>query len=287
MSQPKSLFYESQGLRLHYSDWGNDGAPPLLLIHGGRDHSRSWDVVARALQPHYHIIAPDLRGHGDSDWTKGGSYALTEYVYDMLRLMQAASIETATVIGHSMGGMVSLITAGSFPERVSSLVVLDGVTVSPYAQKAPPHERITKYCAQLEKLEGRVSRGFDRIEEAVARMVARNKRLTPDMAMHLASHGLRRGDDGRWHWKFDASQRVMAPHRLWPEDHVALWERIDCPTLLLYAGEGMLAGAGSAGVAQHFRQAEAKTIAGAGHWLHHDKTDEVLAAIRAFLKLPA
>src|SRR5450756_48672 len=67
---PVDRFYESQGLRLHYTDWGNDTAPSLILIHGGRDHSRSWDEVARALQPHFHIMAPDLRGHGDSDWAK-------------------------------------------------------------------------------------------------------------------------------------------------------------------------------------------------------------------------
>ena len=88
MSGPESRFFESQGLRLHYADWGNEAAPPLLLVHGGRDHCRSWDRIARSLQPHFHVLAPDLRGHGDSDWTKGGSYALTEYVYDLSRLVR-------------------------------------------------------------------------------------------------------------------------------------------------------------------------------------------------------
>src|SRR5206468_48214 len=80
---PQSRHYKSHGLRLHYADWGNEGAPAVILVHGGRDHCRSWDVIARSLQPHFHVLAPDLRGHGDSDWTKGGSYALTEYVYDL------------------------------------------------------------------------------------------------------------------------------------------------------------------------------------------------------------
>jgi pimeloyl-ACP methyl ester carboxylesterase len=78
-TDPKDHFYESQGLRLHYADWGNEAAPPLLLIHGGRDHCRSWDAIARALQPHFHVMAPDLRGHGDSDWAKGSSYSLSEW----------------------------------------------------------------------------------------------------------------------------------------------------------------------------------------------------------------
>jgi len=61
MSGPESRFYESQGLRLHYADWGNEEAPPLILIHGGRDHCRSWDAIAQSLQPHFHVLAPDLR----------------------------------------------------------------------------------------------------------------------------------------------------------------------------------------------------------------------------------
>src|ERR1700756_5207636 len=65
---PTSNSYVSQRLRLHYVDWGNASAPPLLLVHGGRDHCRSWDWVARRLSDQYHIIALDLRGHGDSAW---------------------------------------------------------------------------------------------------------------------------------------------------------------------------------------------------------------------------
>ena len=80
MAEPEDRFYESQGLRLHYADWGNATAPPLVLIHGGLDHCRNWDAIARALQPHFHIVAPDLRGHGDSEWAKGSSYTLADNV---------------------------------------------------------------------------------------------------------------------------------------------------------------------------------------------------------------
>ena len=132
MSGPVSRFYISQGLRLHYADWGNEAAPPLILVHGGRDHCRSWDLIARSLQPHFHVLAPDLRGHGDSDWTKGSSYALSDYVYDLSRLVRSMARPVA-MIGHSMGGMVGLIYAGTFPDQVSALVVIDGVTVLPDA----------------------------------------------------------------------------------------------------------------------------------------------------------
>jgi pimeloyl-ACP methyl ester carboxylesterase len=283
MIDPTSRFYESQGLRLHYADWGNDGAPPLILVHGGRDHCRSWDVIARALQPHFHVIAPDLRGHGDSDWTRGGSYALSEYVYDLTRLVRAIAAPRVTLVGHSMGGMVSLIYSGSFPDRVAALVVLDGVTVLPGAKKAPPHERVAKWVDQLDALHDRAPRRYATIEDAATQMQAHNKRLSRELALHLARHGAKRNADGTYGWKFDPAQRASAPQRLWPDDHVALWSRISCPTLLVNAEESFLGGARAAGLSDYFAQARVETISGAGHWLQHDKPDEVLAAIRGFL----
>lgn len=284
-SAPQSRFYESHGLRLHYADWGNADAPPLILVHGGRDHCRSWDAIARSLQPHFHVIAPDLRGHGDSDWTKGGSYALTEYVYDLAQLVRSIAASDVTLIGHSMGGMVSLIFSGAFPELVSKLVVLDGVTMLPDSPKPPVHERISRWVGQLDRLHDRTPRRYATIEDAAAQMVPHNKRLSRDLALHLATHGARRNADGTYSWKFDPYQRASAPHRLWPDDHVALWSRIACPTLLLNAGESFLAGARSAGLERYFQQARIETIAGAGHWLQHDKPEEVLSEIRKFLGL--
>ena len=283
MSEPESCFYTSHGLRLHYADWGNAEAPPLLLVHGGRDHCRSWDVIARALQSHFHVVAPDMRGHGDSDWTKGGSYALTEYVYDLSRLVRTIGAGKVTLIGHSMGGMVSLVYAGTFPEQVERLVVLDGVTVLPDATTRPAHERITRWIGQLDKLHDREPRRYATIEEAAAQMRAHNTRLPPELAHHLATHGVRRNDDNTFSWKFDPYQRAAAPHRLSPEDHVSLWGRIACPTLLMAAEESFLESAKTAGLARHFPQARSETISGAGHWLQHDKPDEVLGLIRAFL----
>jgi pimeloyl-ACP methyl ester carboxylesterase len=282
---PQDRFYQSQGLRLHYADWGNEGAPLLVLVHGGRDHCRSWDRLARALRPHYHVIAPDLRGHGASDWTKGGSYALTEYVYDLSRLLRNVGAEKTTLIGHSMGGMVSLIYTGAFPEQVEALGVLDGVTVMPDQAKAPPHERLAKWVGQLDAVAEREPRRYETIEACAAQMQAHNKRLSPDLALHLATHGARRNADGTFSWKFDPYQRVMAPHRLWGEDHAALWERIACPTLLLYAGESFLGGSRAKALEKYFPRARAQTIEGAGHWLQHDRPDEVLRSIRDFLGL--
>jgi pimeloyl-ACP methyl ester carboxylesterase len=280
---PADRFYESQGLRLHYADWGNDAAPSLILIHGGRDHSRSWDEVARALRPHFHIMAPDLRGHGDSDWAKGSSYSLSDYVYDLACLVRSASLHQTAIVGHSMGGMIGLMYAGAYPDRISRLAVLDGVTVLPGSPRTPIHERITEWVAQLDRIAEQKTRGYRTIAEAAERMSAHNKRLTPEQALHLASHGVKRNADGGYSWKFDEYQKARAPYRLSPDDHIALWSRITCPTLLLRGNESFLPDPETAGVLAHFRRTHLVTIAGAGHWLHHDKLDEVLGVLRPFL----
>ena len=104
---PEARTYRSQGLRLHFTDWGNPSAPPLILIHGSLDHSRSWDQLAQALRTKFHVIAPDLRGHGDSDWATGSSYSQADHVYDLTCLVKSEGFEKVTIVGHSMGGKVA------------------------------------------------------------------------------------------------------------------------------------------------------------------------------------
>jgi pimeloyl-ACP methyl ester carboxylesterase len=268
---------------LHYVDWGNEAAPPLILIHGGRDHCRSWDAVAQALQPHFHVMAPDLRGHGDSDWAKGSSYSLSDYVYDLTHLVRSAAFHKTTIIGHSMGGMIGLMYAGAYPDSVTRLAVLDGVTVLPGSSRAPIHEQMTQWVAQLDRTAEQTTRSYRTVAEAAERMSAHNKRLTPEQALHLASHGVKRNADGGYSWKFDEYQKARAPYRLLENDHIALWSRITCPTLLLRGKESFLRDPEAAGVLTYLRQAHLVTIAGAGHWLHHDKLDEVLGVLRSFL----
>ena len=131
MQGPTSHVYFSQRLRLHYVDWGNESAPPMLLIHGGRDHCRNWDWVAEAFRDRYHIVAPDLRGHGDSQWMMGGSYGIVDYVYDIGQLIHQKFTEPVTVIGHSLGGSIALAYTGLYPENVRKLVAIEGMGPPP------------------------------------------------------------------------------------------------------------------------------------------------------------
>jgi len=282
-AEPADRFYDSQGLRLHYVDWGNETALPLILVHGGLDHCRNWDAIARELQPHFHVVAPDLRGHGDSEWAKGSSYSLADHVYDLSRLIRFAGLQDAAIIGHSMGGMVALAYAGTYPARVSRLGVLDGVFLAG-SRRTPIHEQMSRWIDQLDRIGEREPSAFRTIEEASQRLSARNKRLTPAQALHLARHGVRQSADGLYRWKFDHHLRARAPYRLLPDDYTGLWSRIDCSTLLMWGDESYLSD--PTGLLPHFKRAEMVKIVGAGHWLHHDRLDEVLASLRRFLGAP-
>jgi pimeloyl-ACP methyl ester carboxylesterase len=282
-SDPRDCFYDSQDLRLHYTDWGNEAALPIILLHGGRDHGRSWDRIARALQPHFHVMAPDLRGHGDSEWAKGSSYSLADHVYDLTHLVGAG--RNAVLVGHSFGGMIALAFAGTYPDRVSRLAVLDGAFL-PTVPSAPIDARMAEWIAELDKVSTSQPRRFRTVEEAAERMSAHNSRLTSEQALHLARHAVRQNADGSFSWKYDPYQQARAPYRLSRDDYTALWSRINCPILLLCGSESSIPDPGKAGILRHFKQADQEIIAGAGHWLHHDEPRDVLAALRLFLDVP-
>jgi pimeloyl-ACP methyl ester carboxylesterase len=281
---PQSRYYQSQGLRLHFTDWGNASAPPLLLVHGGLDHSRSWDHLAQALRADFHVVAPDLRGHGDSGWATGSSYSLADHVYDLTGLVKFEGFEKVTLVGHSMGGMVSLTYAGAFPDKVSRLVVLDGVTNFPARRVKPAYVRIAEWTSDLDKFAQRKIHRYPSLVDGAERIRARNPRLTREQAMHLATHGMKRNDDGSFSWKYDPYLRARAPYRLSLEDNIGLWSRIACPMLLVSASESFLPDPEKAGVMTHFGHAELARIEGAGHWLQHDRPDEVAGLIRTFLE---
>ena len=281
---PQSRYYHSLGLRLHFTDWGNPQAPPLLLVHGGLDHSRSWDHLARALRRNFHVVAPDLRGHGEFEWATGSSYSLADHVYDLTRLVKAAGFEKVSVVGHSMGGMVSLTYAGVFPGKVSRLVVLDGVTNYPARLVKPADVRIAEWTSDLDNLAQRKIHRYGSLADGAERILHRNRHLTREQAIYLAIHGLKQNPDGTYSWKFDPYLRARAPYRLSLEDHIGLWSRIPSPTLLVSGSESFLPDPATADVMKHFKNADLARIEGAGHWLQHDKPDEVLDLLKKFFE---
>jgi pimeloyl-ACP methyl ester carboxylesterase len=290
MSQPigpSSQIYFSQRLRLHYVDWGNEDKPPLLLVHGGRDHCRNWDWVAQAMRDRYHIIAPDLRGHGDSQWMVGGTYEFNDYVYDIAQLIHQKKLAPLTIVSHSMGGAISLRYAGLYPETVKKLVVIEGLGPSPKMiaerVKATADERLRKWIDELRELSSRQPRRYASIEEAYKRMQGENPHLSPERARHLTIHGVNQNEDGTFSWKFDNYVRAFSPNGFDVRATTELWSRITCPTLLIRGTESWASDPVADGRAQHFRHAEIAAVEGAGHWVHHDKLDEFLKLTNDFL----
>jgi pimeloyl-ACP methyl ester carboxylesterase len=287
LTGPTSHIYYSQRLRLHYVDWGNESAPPLLLVHGNRDHCRNWDWIAESLRGDYHVIAPDLRGHGDSQWVIGGTYPLVDYVYDIAQLIHQKQLAPLTVIGHSLGGSISMQYAGMNPDAVKKLVSIEGFG-PPKAWIAArgnrgAAQRMQEWVLQLRDLAGRVPRKYPNLEEAVQRMREANSFLSEEQARHLTIHGMSQNEDGTYSWKFDNYVRAHSPYVFNESEMAELWGNIACPTLLIRGKQSWAGDPAKDGRAAYLKQAEVVAIDEAGHWVHHDQLSQVLAAIRGFL----
>jgi pimeloyl-ACP methyl ester carboxylesterase len=284
---PTSRIYFSQRLRLHYVDWGNPTAPPLLLVHGGRDHCRNWDWVAAQLRDDWHIIAPDLRGHGDSQWTLDGDYTMANYVYDLAQLIHQQELAPVTIVAHSLGGNIALRYTGIYPETVRKLVAIEGLGPSPkiLAERAaqPVPERLRKWVEEQRGLAGRMARRYASIEDAFKRMQEENKHLSPEQARHLTQQGVNQNEDGSYSWKFDNRVRARDAADLSQAEIQSLWAAITCPTLLVYGKESWASNPLEDGRAAHFKTARVELMEGAGHWVHHDRLDEFMAILREFL----
>ncbi len=284
-ARPTSRSYFSQRLRLHYLDWGNASAPNVLLIHGVQDHCHSWDWVSHSLCSDYHVVVPDLRGHGDSEWNKGSSYSTLDYVYDIAQLVDQQGLAPVHIVAHSMGGNIASIYAGTYPEKVASFTSVEGVGGIPgwYRGEGHPQERVRNWVNQLRELAGRSPRRYENMSDAFHRMQKSNPHLSEPKARHLTIHGSNQNEDGSFSWKFDNYTHSRSAYGMPFEDMTAIWERIDCPMLLVNAKQGYGHRTGQSDTLQFFRGAELVDIDKAGHWVHHDQFDEFMGHLRPFL----
>ncbi len=284
---PTSQTFISQRLRLHYLDWGNRGKPPLVLVHGGRDHARSWDWVAEQLREDYHVVAMDHRGHGDSDWVSDGNYSSNDMVYDLAQLVHQLGVGPVTIVSHSMGGNVSLRYAGTFPDMVTKIVAIEGLGPSPKRQaemRADPYpQRMAEWIEKKRAAAARTPRKYETIEAAFARMIEENSYLTEAQARHLTLHGVTRNEDGTYSWKFDPHLNVWHVEDVADEFLHQTWAAISAPTLLLYGADSWASNPEGDGRLEHFANARVIEFENAGHWLHHDQFDRFMKTLRDFL----
>jgi pimeloyl-ACP methyl ester carboxylesterase len=290
-AEPTSHTYISQRLRLHYLDWGNPSAPALLLLHGTPDHAHSWDWTARRLRDRYHVITPDLRGHGDSQWSLGSLYTPTEYVYDLAQLIEQQDLAPVRIVAHSLGAIIALRYSGSHPELVERLVIVDGTgdlaMQSVERPQAPQRQR--DWIQAQRSLAARIPRRYASLDEALQRMQQANPHLSPEQAKHLTIHGANQNEDGSYSWKFDAYLDANLVNGTFhvdlpPDDVAELWRNITCPVLFLTGEESWhVASLDETALLAGFQNARHVFVQQAGHWLHHDQLDRFIELSESFL----
>jgi pimeloyl-ACP methyl ester carboxylesterase len=282
--EPISQYYYSHRLKLHFWDWGDNGRPCLILVHGSRDHARSWDRVAEALCRDFRVVAPDLRGHGDSGWATGAMYSVPEYVLDISALTDIVGRGPVHLVGHSLGGAVVMLYAGVYPERVKKLVSIEGFGPPPeQLVPRPAHIRLRKWIEHMRDYEKRQPRHYPSIEAAASRMREANPYLGEEQARHLTLFGSNWNPDGSLTWKFDNYVRAMSPYGFNMEDALEIWHQITCPCLLFRGLDSWSVDPELDGRIKAVRDYKLVNVAKAGHWVHHDQPTFFLQETLRFL----
>ena len=275
------------GLTYHVLEW--QPADPacdhtVVLLHGFLDLAWGWrPVVDAGLRGRFHIVAPDMRGHGDSDRAgAGGYYHFMDYLADVDDLVAQLGRGRVSVVGHSMGGSVASMYAGAFPERVHRLAVLEGMG-PPVPGVAMP-ERVASWIEAWRRARTEPQRSYASRAEAARRLRAHDPRLSAALAEELAERGTVDTGDGV-RFKHDPLHATRGPYPFNLEYAQALWRNITCPTLLVDAAESRfmpLIGdrAQRYGCVPH---AQHHVIADADHMMHRHQPAALAEVLRAFL----
>lgn len=276
------------GLGYHLFEWGAGDSSrdhTVILVHGFLDLAWGWTRVAAAgLGQRYHLIAPDMRGHGDSDWVgAGGYYHFLDYVADLEDLIGQVGRSRVSLVGHSMGGSICAYYAGTYPERIDRLAMLEGLGPPESGDSLPG--RVKTWIDAWRRVRDRQPRSYASIEEAALRLRKNDSLLDEGLAMELAEHGTREGEDGLRRFKHDPLHTTTAPMPYRAAVAAEFWRAIDCPVLLIDGSESVFRHAvgefdkRAACIANHRRV----TIDGAGHMMQRHQPERVAAALLDFL----
>lgn len=215
-----SKFVEAGGLRLRYLDYGTAGHPAMLCLHGGAAHAHWFDFVAPGFTADYHVRALDQRGHGDSGWAEPPAYSYERYAKDLVEVVERLDLRDFVLVGHSMGGTVSLEYAAMYPGRVAKLVIVDS-TLQMTADRV----------AALRDVGSRQGSSYATHNEFVERFRLRpaGTLAAPGIIRHLARNSARQTPDGSWRHKFDRNVYVTRE----TTDGLPFWNHIRIPALLV------------------------------------------------------
>src|ERR1700722_18952967 len=259
------------GLTFHYTDWGGSGAP-LVMLHGLSGHARTWDHTAAALSDRYHVLALDQRGHGDTDWAP--RYGLSPMSADLLGFLDALGLAEVTLMGLSMGGLVSFVFTAAHPERVARAVIMDiGPEIAPAGSANVASSLAAKDV-------------FSSEDEAFGQARAANPRPADATLRHRLRHNLRPLPDGTLTFKYDSALRRnpralfdLTPDQLW-----AAWRAMACPGLLVRGDDSDVLAADTAQrmLAENANVSFA-SVPDCGHSITLDRPEGLLEAVSPWL----
>jgi pimeloyl-ACP methyl ester carboxylesterase len=263
------------GLAFHYVDWGG-AASPVVMLHGLSGHARTWDHTAAALSDRYHVLALDQRGHGDSDWAP--EYGLRPMAQDLLAFLDALDLREVTLMGLSMGGLVSFVFAAAYPERVARMVIMDiGPEIAPAGSANVANSLAAKDT-------------FSSVAEAFAQARAANPRPADATLRHRVTHNLRELPDGTLTFKYDKELR-RNPRALFDHTQDELWEAwraLSCPVLLVRGADSDVLAADTAQrMLTENPNVSFASIPDCGHSITLDSPDGLLEVVNPWLAATA
>lgn len=287
MIESESVFLSVRGLRYHVRTWGNPEAPKIFMLHGWMDVSASFQFVVDNLRSEWQVLAPDWRGFGLTDWSAADCYWHPDYLADLDALIASLHPDKPiNLVGHSMGGNIACMYAGVRPGRVARLVNLEGLGMRDSSAAEAPK----KYSQWLDDLnKPKRLRSYESYDELSLRLRESNPRLDPERARFLAHHWGRPAEGGGIALRGDPVHKRVNPVLYRGAEVAACLRQISAPVLWV-EGEltDMFAKFRLSREEIDARRREissclAKTVAGAGHMMHHDKPEAIAALIDDFL----
>ena len=276
---------ELRSLRTQVLEWSaQDRAKgTVLLLHGFADCAGSFDLVSPALAAAgYRVVAPDLRGFGGTGWAPRGSYYhFPDYVADVDELARVLDLRDLLVVGHSMGGSVATLFAGSRPSLVRGVALLEGLG-PPETDLAFTPQRLGKW---LDDLTARRSYEQSPIEDpsgVLSRLVSQHPGVPREVLASRVPHLAHERADGRWEWRFDPLHRSTSPTPFLAAMYRAFLARIQAPTLVVGGGVDGYHPPDEADRIGALSLVTHVELAGAGHMMHWTQPGALSSALLEF-----
>jgi pimeloyl-ACP methyl ester carboxylesterase len=264
-----------RGLRLRLREHGPVDGPPVVVLHGYLEQSAAWDDVALRLTGR-RVVAPDHRGHGRSEHVgPGGFYHFWDYVADAVSVLDDLG-PPLDLVGHSMGGSIAALVAAVAPERVRSLVLIEGLGPPDGDDGAVRQAR----QALAHRLDPPTHRPVRDLDEAVERMRRANPDLPPQTARRMAVRAVDPTPDGQLLWSFDPLHRARSPQAFSARAFRAFLRAIRAPTLLIEGGASPVSRIPDLDERRDcLPDARRVILDGVGHNPHHTAPDQLAALI--------